>query len=257
MSGADAVREALRKRFAPPEWACFFEVRNGTGFAKGVTRYADALAMNLFPSRGLEVHGVEIKVSRSDWQRELKNPEKSAEIQQFCDRWWIAVPDDKIVAEGELPPTWGLVVLRGDRLVQKVAAPKLEAREPDRGFIAALLRTATEGSVPKFDVQREIDERVESLLKSEREAHALLSERFHVELAGYEEAIAKFEEASGVRIETYNAEKIGEAVRYVLRHRGRIGHELEWARRKLAELVETLEREGKAIDGGLVEGGSS
>ena len=39
------------------------------GFAGG-GRYADAIAMNLWPSRGLAVHGFEIKISRGDWQRE-------------------------------------------------------------------------------------------------------------------------------------------------------------------------------------------
>jgi len=32
--------------------------------------------MDLWPSGGLEIHGHEVKVSRSDWLRELKEPEK-------------------------------------------------------------------------------------------------------------------------------------------------------------------------------------
>ena len=58
-SAAD-IHAALRLRYAQPEWAIMFEVANGTGAAQ--RRYADAIAMNLFPSRGLCVHGFEVKV---------------------------------------------------------------------------------------------------------------------------------------------------------------------------------------------------
>jgi hypothetical protein len=67
-----ALKEALTVRFSGEEWARFFEVASGTGAQAG--RSADMLAMNMFPSRGLRIHGVECKASRSDWLRELKNP---------------------------------------------------------------------------------------------------------------------------------------------------------------------------------------
>ncbi len=62
--------------------------------------------MNLYPSRGLEINGFEVKGSRQDWIKELKSPEKSAPVQRFCDRWWIVAPAG-IIQPGELPPTWG------------------------------------------------------------------------------------------------------------------------------------------------------
>jgi hypothetical protein len=135
------VYAALKLRFAAPEWALMFEVANGTG--SHIRRYADAVAMNLFPSRGLELHGVEIKVSRGDWQRELKNPAKAETIFQYCDRWWIAAPEN-IVAQSELPPTWGLLELKGEKLRQVVAAPRLEPRPLTRQFIAAMMRRSAE-----------------------------------------------------------------------------------------------------------------
>lgn len=94
------IKAAMRARYCAPEWALMFEVGDGTGVNQ--RRWADAVAMNLWPSRGMEVNGFEIKVSRSDWQRELKNPAKAESVQQYCDRWWI-VTAPGIVKDGELP----------------------------------------------------------------------------------------------------------------------------------------------------------
>lgn len=110
------IESALRAKYAAPEYALIFEVRNGTGFARRTARYADAIAMNLYPSRGLEIIGFEIKASRADWLRELKNPDKAEEIGKFCDRWYVVIGDKDIVKPGELPACWGLIVPRGNGL---------------------------------------------------------------------------------------------------------------------------------------------
>lgn len=135
------AREMLRKRYPSPEWACMLEVAPSTG---GGTRYADAVAINLWSSRGHAVHGFEIKVSRSDWLRELKKPEKAeTSVYRYCDYWWIAAPKG-VVKDGELPPTWGLLELRAAGYTQIVAAPKLEAQPVNRTFFASLMRRGHE-----------------------------------------------------------------------------------------------------------------
>lgn len=167
------IYAALRERYCAPEHAIFFEVANGTG--SNIRRYADAVVMNLFPSRGLTLSGFEIKVSRSDWQRELKNPHKVEEgVFKYCDHWWVvALPE--IVAIAELPPTWGLLVLTDKGLRQSVAAPRLESQDMSRSFIAALLRRASEIDESavnamvqkKYDVRAaQIDGEVERRVKS-------------------------------------------------------------------------------------------
>jgi hypothetical protein len=196
------VRFALRKRFAAPAWALLEEVRNATGYVRKA-RMADAIAMSLWPSRGLEVHGVEIKVERSDWIRERDNPEKAEEIAKYCDRWWVAVSDADIVHEGELPPAWGLLVLRGKALVAVREAPLKEAAPLDRAFVASMLRrgaeAATRGITPE-----EVQERIARELaiedkdrraQWEREAQAEL-----VELRLKTRWAEDFEEATGVRV---------------------------------------------------------
>lgn len=137
-----SVMALLRAQY-PSErgWAFFEEARNSTGFPRQV-RSADGLALGLWPSLGLELQGFEVKVSRGDWLRELKDPSKAAEFQKWCDRWWVVAPAG-IVQRAELPPTWGLMEVpeKGrKRLAVTVPAPKLEAQPLDRRFVAALVR---------------------------------------------------------------------------------------------------------------------
>lgn len=80
---SESVFELLRRRYPAPAWAFLEEVRNQTGYARTI-RTADALAMSLYPSRGLHLHGFEVKVSRADWFRELNDPKKAEEIAAYC-----------------------------------------------------------------------------------------------------------------------------------------------------------------------------
>ncbi|WP_059038928.1 hypothetical protein [Ralstonia sp. NT80] len=169
-----------------------FEVAPRTG---GGTRYADAVAVNLWQSRGHAVHGFEIKVSRGDWLRELKDPAKAEEIQRFCDYWTIVAPKG-VVVDGELPPTWGLLEMRPDRLLQVKAGPKLDAQPITRGFFASLMRRGHEGleamSAEKLETERAalqatVDHRVEQEVKVLTRDYARLKEE-----------IAKFERETGL-----------------------------------------------------------
>jgi len=147
--------EALHLRHQPPEWALFNEVPSMTG---GGVRSADAVAMNLYASRGHRVHGFEVKASRGDWLRELRDPSKSEPIQRFCHHWWVVTPKG-LVLDGELPPTWGLLELCGGVLRQKVKAPKLDAQPMSVPFIAAILRRASQSS--DADIRAAVDKRTE------------------------------------------------------------------------------------------------
>ena len=104
MMSAD-LRELLRKRYPSQAWALMWEVGDATGARH--SRWADALAMSLWPTHGLRLHGFEIKVSRGDWLRELKDPSKAEAIAQYCDHWWLVTADDSIAKKEELPPNWG------------------------------------------------------------------------------------------------------------------------------------------------------
>ncbi|WP_060340827.1 hypothetical protein [Burkholderia ubonensis] len=207
------VKAALRARFCSPEWALFFEVADATGARHN--RWADAVAMNLWPSRGLAIHGMEVKVSRSDWLRELKDPSKSAPVQRYCDHWWIVAPAG-VLKDGELPPTWGhYEVKSGGTLREIVAAPKLESEPVTRQFVAALMRraSAADEDVVRVAVHAELARlREHDEKRIQREI-----ERRTDELADLRKQIADIERCSGVEIGRWsNSEEIGRAVKAVL-----------------------------------------
>jgi hypothetical protein len=136
--------ELLAANNPPPACAFIPEFRCGTGYSR--ESRADAIAMHLWPSapQGLELVGFELKVSRSDWLRELKQPYKADPIKQFCDRWYVVCANDKIVKYvDELPKGWGLIFAEDGNLVTFIEAPKLNPLPLDRAFIAALMRRAT------------------------------------------------------------------------------------------------------------------
>jgi hypothetical protein len=136
------ARQAMRKRWCAPEWALFEEVDPK---ASRTTRYADGVAINLWESRGYQVVGIEIKVSRTDWQKELKQPEKADGLIQFCDRFYVIAPKGVIKDPAELPLGWGHLELRSNGLFEVVKPKVLDAKPLGRGFVASMLRRADEG----------------------------------------------------------------------------------------------------------------
>ncbi len=128
----------LRIKYGAPEWLFLSQVGIGTG------RRADGLALNLWGSRGMEMHGFEVKISRGDWLRELKSPQKADEIARYVDHWWLVVSDASVVREEELPTGWGLLMPKGGGLGTIVPAAKMDARPLDRFSCVSLIRAGLE-----------------------------------------------------------------------------------------------------------------
>ena len=80
-------------------------VRSSASF--DAKRVCDFMAQDLWTTGGLHLHGHEVKVSRSDWLRELADPSKAEAFRRYCDRWWLVVSDRAIVKPGELPGRLG------------------------------------------------------------------------------------------------------------------------------------------------------
>ena len=216
-----ALRAALREKFPLPEYALFFEVADATGF-RG-SRTADAIAMSCWPSRGLDLIGFELKASRSDWTREKADPAKAEAICRYCDRWYLVIGDRKIVKPGELPPTWGLIAPKGQKLVIVTEAPKLNPVSVDRDFLAALLRKAVSQSPDEAVIREAVNKaRAEGVEAGKRYSpDASLASKvksLEDELKRLRETVATFEKHSGISLAySWNrAHTIGEAVRFVM-----------------------------------------
>lgn len=234
------VRAALRLRYPAGTFALMEEVGNGTGFK--CNRHADAVAVGLWPSRGLFVEGIEIKVHRGDWLKELAQPEKADDIARWCDFWWVAAGTDDIVREGELPPNWGLLVLKGEKLYCKKQAPKLEPQALDRAFVAAMFRRVHEGQVAVAEHARR--QGFDDGVTRGPEQHQREVDRLKSDLESLRTRIARFEEASGVEIDHYHSGNVGAALKTLMQLRG---WHVQEADAIVARAAEDMERGAKQL----------
>jgi len=205
----------LRDRYKQPEWSLFFEVANGTG--SNTRRHADAVAMNMYPSRGLSILGFEIKVSRQDLKRELENPDKAEEVAKYCDEWWLAVPKGLIKEDDNIPVPWGIMECENSKFSILKKAQKLEAKPVTKQFMAAVVRSA--GKVDQQTINdiknaewRRLDSVVKQMVDTEVEHR---TRRYDNITKNLEE----FEQATGQKIGYYTdipglAEKIKLAEEY-------------------------------------------
>lgn len=145
------VMVALRERYCQPEFA-FFEEVGDAGSRSRV--YADGVAINMWASRSYALSGFEVKVSRSDWLRELKQPNKAEPIIIRCDHFYLVAPDDVYLPD-EVPPSWGILSYKDGALREKRKAPLLEAKPITREFVAQMFRRAHVNETA--DIKKHVD----------------------------------------------------------------------------------------------------
>lgn len=237
------VRAALDARYHDEAWmrhqrapgdVLLHEVPSEEG------RSADAVLVRCWKSRGYELHGFEIKVSRSDWLRELKAPEKAEPIARYMNRWFIVAPAGVVKAD-ELPSTWGLMQYRADgKLVVAHPAPKLSPAPVDRAFLAILVRRAFTSSRKEIREaeQRARQEGIEiGRRKAERESG---DEHLRNEVNRLKKDIADFEEQSGISFTSrtwHRGRDIGDALEWIMRHQYRFPSRAVDQARSAAERV--------------------
>jgi len=132
------MEAALHRKYARPGWALTLRVSSRTGF--NPERVIDAIAIGCYPSTDFHILGFEIKASRSDWLRELKNMGKSDVFFRACHSFLLVTPPD-VVKAGELPAAWGHLIFKGGVLHVATKAP---IRTPDPlppELLASWLRT--------------------------------------------------------------------------------------------------------------------
>lgn len=144
-------------------YVCATEVSNGTGaYAR---RRLDFVAVDCWPSSGLNIMGFEIKVSKSDFRRELFDPSKHNIFFDEIDYYSIVAPDYVLDDQRIIPPKWGIVhVVRNDggELVFKTVRKPLalhdeKDRKIGRGFMASLIRAIDKQGATKARLTEERD----------------------------------------------------------------------------------------------------
>jgi hypothetical protein len=128
------------------------QVADGTGMHHG--HWVDVAVFDMWPSTGLMRSAFEIKVSRSDFLRELQHPTKYKWVQESFHEFWYVAPQDAIKRE-ELPANAGWLCPRADKLIVKRHAVRNEHAKLDDVLLAAFMRAAAkeiwriEGTVAK------------------------------------------------------------------------------------------------------------
>lgn len=201
------VMALLAARYCPPAYAFFQEVGDSVGFQ--CKRHADAVALSLWPSRGLSIIGIEVKVARGDWLKELRDPEKAEAVMSYCDEWWIAAPDG-VVDPAELPKTWGLMVAKDGALKTHVVAPRLTPKPLTREFMAAILRRSSENTVPKCSIDDKVSEAYERGHDDGLKSAGTDRDWKLQEADRAVKRLKEFEEKSGIKIDEYDAGHVGE-----------------------------------------------
>lgn len=205
----------LEKRFPAAEYALLPEVRDAAGFSG--SRSADAIAMGLWPSRGLELTGIEVKSFRGDWIRELKNPAKAENIFKYCDRWYLVTTDTEVAKKEEIPATWGWLAVKGAKLLTMVEAPKLTPEPMTRHFTAAMLKRACQGKINADSIEEKISEAVLRGEERGRNENSYQLRHSKERVDELTEIIDKFEKESGVKMRNeWQIGNIAKAVKFTL-----------------------------------------
>ena len=243
-----ALIDLVRKQHDGPAWIVVEELGNSTG--SNVSRHADAVAIGLWPSRGYEIHGYELKISRSDVQKELSDPSKADAVGKFCDYWWLVVGDLKIIDGLVIPDAWGILYPKNKVLrVHRKAPKRADVTPVHRGFVAAIVRRVCEGWVPKHEhnaLKTNALEQAKAELERDRRYSRENNEH---ELQLMQAAIKRFEDHTGVSISprygdagelhalnNWELDRIGPAVKVVMQAREAMGR-LMWQSDDAAALV--------------------
>jgi hypothetical protein len=240
--GAPDLLNRLQARYAPPGWAFFPEFRSATG--AGNERYADAIAVSVFPSRGLEIYGFEIKVSKSDLKAELNDARKADAIGKFCSHWYLVISDEKLLEGLEIPTKWGILKPRGDSLhLHKKSERNAKPAQPTIELVASLARrVSSEHFIPRNEMSKIVSQKIAEdrawVAKTQRGDNQYKLDQAISELDGVRQRIKAFEDASGIKIDNWDAGRIGEAVKLV--KNGVEAH--NFAKHALSDTIRDMER---------------
>ena len=139
ITGILAVRYKDRARhlFVP-------EMRVGTAYGKDSQQQIDVWTMNLWPSDNFIRQSFEIKISKSDYKKELDNPLKRRAALRLSNNYWFVAPEG-IIDPATLPLEAGLMEIdTKGRLFKTVDAPWRDTPMPTWRFFAAFARRVVE-----------------------------------------------------------------------------------------------------------------
>lgn len=221
---AKTVRALLHKRYEDHRrYAVAEEVGNATGLEQ--TRRLDMVVVDCYKSNDYCLEGIEVKVSKADLRKELRDRAKHNIFFKNLDYYSLAAPAS-IVDEETIPKHWGLYLIdqypNEDQPHLRVYRNPLSLHDKqrktlDRSFAVCLMRALQKQSPTAAELERarqkgmeearrwenqSSDRREIERLKEELEAFSVFRERCGIWGGGsVERGIARFEEFKNLRLE--------------------------------------------------------
>jgi hypothetical protein len=146
------ILEGLQETYRPP-WIAIPELRMGTGFKGGrhkdgdVERKIDLFVFNPYESGKLARAAFEIKVSKSDFYKEISDPLKRRSAFRFSNQFYFVTPKD-LISPDKIPEDCGLleavwVQNPGYTAFQTTVCAPWHDNAPTWKFLASVMRTLT------------------------------------------------------------------------------------------------------------------
>jgi len=131
----EEIEKAVREAFCDMYWLS--EVRGGCGFGADSERTIDLWGIS---TKRPNLHiSVEIKVTRSDFIRDQKQPLKQRRARLMANQFFYATPEG-LLAATDLPPWSGLIEIKEGEATISVPAPWFDSSPPTWSFVASLTR---------------------------------------------------------------------------------------------------------------------
>lgn len=204
-----ALEGMLRAKYTRDKYALIFDVPDAVSLDQ--RRRIDALAFGCWASLGRSLEGFELKVSRADWLRELKQVDKADPFVALCDRFWLVTSDSSVAKMEEIPACWGwMAATKGGLRIQRPASklPGCGDAFP-RGFVIGVMRRLQDDLLTSPDVAAHIEHKVKEIQDRQKSEVEWASKRARDALERNQAAIKEFEEASGIPFSGYNMGDIG------------------------------------------------
>lgn len=184
---ASEVKDLLRDMHSDvSRWVTAEEVPVKTG---GGNRRLDFVAMECWESRGHALWGFEVKVSKADLAREIRDPSKHTCFFECLDYYSIAVPEE-IVDVDAIPEAWGIAVVRDNeirwrRMPQPLHGDRLLEETP-KSFVASFARRAVASSGGRDACRQAREQGIEAGKKKAFEEAEYKAKRLQESLDAYE-----------------------------------------------------------------------
>lgn len=203
----------LREKYPREKYALIFDVPDAVSLDQ--KRRIDAIAFGCWASLGRSLEGFELKVSRSDWLRELRQVNKADPFVALCDYFWLVTADTKVAKLEEIPAAWGwMAATKSGLRIQRPASklPGCGASFP-RGFVIGVMRRMQDDLLASPDVAAHIAGKIKEIQDRRDDEIKWATQHANNESERLKKAVTEFEESSGIKFQPWGMGDIGHIVK--------------------------------------------